>query len=102
MGFDTSDLINLIIPDRFAYRNPANDSIEGMLETADITNPERRQGGDLKGVMDHLDYIKEQGITAIWLKPIFKNDMTLGHGGYLGYAATDMYHVNRRFGSNEE
>ena len=67
MGFDASDLIYLMMPDRFANGNPANDSIEGMLETADITNPERRQGGDLKGVMDHLDYIKEQGMTAIWL-----------------------------------
>jgi glycosidase len=65
MGFDASDLIYLMMPDRFANGNPANDSIEGMLETADITNPERRQGGDLKGVMDNLDYIQEQGMTAI-------------------------------------
>lgn len=102
MGFDASDLIYLMMPDRFANGNPANDSIEGMLETADITNPERRQGGDLKGVMDHLDYIKEQGMTAIWLMPIFENDMTPEYGGYHGYAATDMYRVDRRFGSNEE
>jgi len=102
MGFDASDLIYLMIPDRFANGNPANDSIEGMLETTDITNPERRQGGDLKGVMDNLDYIQEQGMTAIWLMPIFENDMTPEYGGYHGYAATDMYRVDRRYGTNDE
>lgn len=102
MGFDASDLIYLMMPDRFANGNPDNDSIEGMLETADVTDPERRQGGDLQGVMDHLDYIKEQGMTAIWLMPIFENDMTPEYGGYHGYAATDMYRVDRRFGTNDE
>lgn len=102
MGFDASDLIYLMMPDRFANGNPDNDSIDGMLETADVTNPERRQGGDLEGVMNHLDYIKEQGMTAIWLMPIFENDMTPEYGGYHGYAATDMYRVDRRLGTNEE
>jgi len=102
MGFDASDLIYLMMPDRFANGNPDNDSIEGMLETADVTDPERRQGGDLQGVMDHLDYIKEQGMTAIWLMPIFENDMTPEYGAYHGYAATDMYRVDRRFGTNDE
>ncbi len=102
MGFDASDLIYLMMPDRFANGNPDNDSIEGMLESADVTNPERRQGGDLQGVMDHLDYIKEQGMTAIWLMPIFENDMTPEYGGYHGYAATDMYRVDRRLGTNQE
>lgn len=102
LGFDASDLIYLMMPDRFANGNPDNDSIEGMLETVDVTNPERRQGGDLQGVMDNLDYIKEQGMTAIWLMPIFENDMTPEYGGYHGYAATDMYRVDRRFGTNDE
>ncbi|MEO1021571.1 MAG: glycoside hydrolase family 13 protein [Bacteroidota bacterium] len=101
-GFDASDLIYLMMPDRFANGNPDNDSVEGMLETADVSDPRRRQGGDLQGVMDHLDYIKEQGMTAIWLMPIFENDMTPEYGGYHGYAATDMYRVDRRFGSNNE
>lgn len=102
MGFDASDLIYLMMPDRFANGNPDNDSIEGMLETADLSDPERRQGGDLKGVADHLDYISDLGMTAVWLMPIFENDMTPEYGGYHGYAATDMYRVDRRFGTNEE
>ncbi|MEQ9307965.1 MAG: glycoside hydrolase family 13 protein [Balneolaceae bacterium] len=102
MGFDASDLIYLMMPDRFANGNPENDTIEGMLESADISDPERRQGGDLQGVFDHLDYINDLGMTAVWLMPIFENDMTPEYGGYHGYAATDMYRVDRRFGSNEE
>lgn len=101
-GFDSSDLIYLMMPDRFANGNPQNDTIEGMLEAADPSNPERRQGGDLAGVSQHLDYIKDLGMTAIWLMPIFENDMTPEYGGYHGYAATDMYRVDRRLGSNEE
>tara|TARA_R110000868_G_scaffold306734_3_gene568121 strand:- start:49369 stop:51219 length:1851 start_codon:yes stop_codon:yes gene_type:complete len=101
-GFDSSDLIYLMMPDRFANGNPNNDTIEGMLESADRSNPERRQGGDIAGVMEHLDYIKDLGMTAIWFTPIFENDMTPEYGGYHGYAATDLYRVDRRYGSNEE
>ena len=101
-GFDSSDLIYLMMPDRFANGDPNNDSIEGMLETADLSDPERRQGGDIAGVMNHLDYIKDLGMTAIWFTPIFENDMTPEYGGYHGYAATDLYRVDRRYGSNEE
>jgi glycosidase len=101
-GFDASDLIYLMMPDRFANGDPDNDTIEGMLEAADRTNPERRQGGDIAGVMNHLDYIKNLGMTAIWFTPIFENDMTPEYGAYHGYAATDLYKVDRRFGSNEE
>lgn len=102
LGFDSSDLIYLMMPDRFANGNPDNDSIEGMLEAADRSNPERRQGGDIEGVMNHLDYIKGLGMTAIWFTPIFENDMTPEYGGYHGYAATDLYRVDRRYGTNEE
>lgn len=102
LGFDSSDLIYLMMPDRFANGNPDNDSIEGMLEAADRSNPERRQGGDIEGVMNHLDYIKDLGMTAIWFTPIFENDMTPEYGGYHGYAATDLYRVDRRYGTNEE
>ena len=101
-GFDSSDLIYLMMPDRFANGNPNNDSIEGMLESADRSNPERRQGGDIAGVMKHLGYIQDLGMTAIWFTPIFENDMTPEYGGYHGYAATDLYKVDRRYGSNEE
>jgi len=101
-GFDNTDVIYLMMPDRFANGDPSNDSIEGMLETADRSNPERRQGGDIQGIMDHLDYIDELGMTAIWFTPLFENDMTPEYGGYHGYAATDLYRVDRRYGTNEE
>ena len=102
MGFNPSDLIYLIMPDRFANGNPDNDTIEGMLEAADVSDPERRQGGDLEGVRQHLDYIKDLGMTSVWLMPILENDMTPEYGGYHGYAATDYYQVDRRLGTNEE
>ena len=101
-GFDSSDLVYLMMPDRFANGNPDNDTIEGMLEAANRQDPTKRQGGDIQGVMDHLDYIKDLGMTAIWFTPIFENDMYPEYGAYHGYAATDLYKVDRRFGSNEE
>lgn len=101
-GFDPSDVIYLMMPDRFANGDTTNDAIEGMLEAADRSNPERRQGGDIAGVMENLDYIKDLGMTAIWFTPMFENDMSPEYGAYHGYAATDLYKVDRRFGSNEE
>ena len=101
-GFDSRDVIYLMMPDRFANGNPKNDSIEGMLEKADRSNPERRQGGDIQGVLDHLDYIKELGMTSIWFTPLFENDMSPEYGAYHGYAATDLYKIDRRYGSNAE
>jgi neopullulanase len=101
-GFNSSDVIYLLMPDRFANGNPGNDTVEGMLEKADRSNPNGRHGGDIKGVSDHLDYIKELGMTAVWLTPTFENDMKPKYGAYHGYAATDLYQVDRRFGTNEE
>ena len=101
-GFDASDVIYLMMPDRFANGNPDNDSIEGMLEKANRQDPTKRQGGDIQGVFDHLDYIQEIGMTAIWFTPIIENDMKPEYGAYHGYAATDLYQVDRRYGSNEE
>lgn len=102
LGFDASDVIYLMMPDRFANGNPDNDSIEGMLEKANREDPTKRQGGDIQGVRDHLDYIQEIGMTAIWFTPIIENDMKPEYGAYHGYAATDLYKVDRRYGSNEE
>lgn len=102
LGFNSSDVIYLLMPDRFANGNPSNDTVEGMLEAADRSNPSGRHGGDLKGVSDHLDYIKELGMTAVWLTPTFENDMKPTYGAYHGYAATDLYQIDRRFGTNEE
>lgn len=100
-GFTSSDVLYLIMPDRFANGNPANDSVEGMLEQGINRNEQyARHGGDLAGISQHLDYIADLGATAIWLNPIQKNDMK--DGSYHGYAITDYYQVDPRFGTNEE
>ncbi len=105
-GFDSSDVIYLLMPDRFANGDPSNDEIPGMIEGVDLDEPYARKGGDIKGILDNLGYIRDLGMTAIWLNPIFENDMpynyAIGAGFYHGYAATDMYRVDRRFGTNEE
>ncbi|OEK00883.1 glycosyl hydrolase [Roseivirga sp. 4D4] len=101
-GFTSEDVIYLLMPDRFANGNPDNDTIEGMLEPARRDDPSGRHGGDIQGVLEQLDYIKELGMTAVWLTPVFENDQTPEYKAYHGYAATDMYKIDRRFGSNEE
>ncbi len=99
-GFDNSDVLYLIMPDRFANGNPENDSQPFMKEKANRENPDGRHGGDLEGIQNHLDYIYDMGYTAIWLNPVLENDQP--DFSYHGYAATDFYQVDRRFGSNEE
>lgn len=100
-GFNAGDVLYLIMPDRFANGDPNNDVIPGMLENkVDREGQYARHGGDFKGIMDNLDYISELGVTAIWLNPVMENDMK--EGSYHGYAATDYYKVDRRFGANEE
>lgn len=98
-GFSNADAIYLIMPDRFANGNPKNDEIVGMLEKPDRNAPYGRHGGDLEGIMNHLDYIKDLGMTAIWLNPVLENNMPTS--SYHGYAITDFYNVDRRFGGNE-
>lgn len=100
-GFDSSDLIYLMMPDRFANGNVDNDEIEGLTEGVDRSDPTKRQGGDIQGISDHLDYIEDLGMTAIWFTPMFENNSPPDYGGYHGYAASDMYSVDRRIGSNE-
>lgn len=100
-GFDSSDVLYLIMPDRFANGDSSNDQIP--LRTnykVDRDNPNARHGGDLKGISDNLDYLVDLGITAIWLNPVLENDME--GGSYHGYATTDYYRVDPRFGNNEE
>ena len=100
-GFNSSDVLYLIMPDRFANGNPSNDIIPGMLEAnIDRNEPFARHGGDFKGIEKHLDYIADLGVTSIWLNPIQENDMK--EGSYHGYAITDYYQADRRFGNNEE
>ncbi len=101
-GFGPEDLIYLITPDRFANGDPTNDRVDdpvaGMLDEYDPGKNEMRHGGDLQGLIDHLDYISELGVTAIWLNPVLENR---GKQSYHGYAATDLYRIDPRFGTNE-
>ena len=100
-GFDSSDVLYLIMPDRFADGDPSLDQIPMRTEyKIDRNNPNARHGGDLAGIEQHLDYIEDLGVTAIWLNPVLENDMK--GGSYHGYATTDYYRVDPRFGSNED
>jgi glycosidase len=100
MGLDQSDLMYLIMPDRFANGNPNNDIVEGLNEkSVDRSEHGMRHGGDLEGVREHLDYLEELGVTAIWLNPAVTNDQH--RFSYHGYAVTDHYEIDPRFGGNE-
>lgn len=100
-GFTSEDVLYLIMPDRFANGCPENDVIDGMREkTVNRADGFARHGGDLQGISNHLDYIADLGATAIWLNPTQENDME--SGSYHGYAITDYYQIDRRFGSNED
>lgn len=100
-GFTSEDVLYLIMPDRFANGNPENDVVNEMREKkVDRTDSFARHGGDIQGISNHLDYIADLGVTAIWLNPTQENDME--SGSYHGYAITDYYQIDRRFGSNED
>lgn len=100
-SFGPSDVLYLIMPDRFANGDPTNDQIPMRTEyKVDRNNPNARHGGDLKGISDRLGYLSDLGVTAIWLNPVLENDME--GGSYHGYATTDYYRVDPRFGSNDE
>jgi glycosidase len=99
-GFDQSDVIYLITPDRFVNGNPENDRVEGMKELPDRTDKDGRHGGDIRGIINSLDYLEEMGFTAVWLNPVLENNMT--QVSYHGYSTTDFYKVDPRYGSNEE
>jgi len=99
-GFDASDVIYLLMPDRFANGDPGNDNTEGMIEKVDRSNPNGRHGGDLKGINDHLDYLKDLGVTAIWINPLLENNQA--KYSYHGYSTTNYYKTDSRFGTNED
>ncbi|MEN3324395.1 glycoside hydrolase family 13 protein [Mariniflexile soesokkakense] len=101
VGFNSSDVIYLITPDRFSNGKPSNDIHENLLEkTIDRTNDYARHGGDIQGIINHLDYIESMGFTAIWSCPLLTNNMP--SGSYHGYAMTDFYEIDPRFGTLEE
>lgn len=100
--FDASDLLYLIMPDRFADGNPSNNDVASLKHRVEANrmNPNGRHGGDICGIEQHLGYIDSIGVTAIWLTPVLENDMP--HGSYHGYATTNYYRVDPRLGSNDD
>ncbi|WP_394220336.1 glycoside hydrolase family 13 protein [Alteromonas gracilis] len=99
-GFGPRDAIYLIAPDRFANGSPENDNVEGYAELADRDFKGGRHGGDIQGIVEHLDYIKDMGFTQIWTMPMLENAME--KYSYHGYSMTDYYKMDPRFGSNNE
>lgn len=99
-GFNSSDVIYLLMPDRFANGDTSNDNLEGMTEQANRSNPGGRHGGDLKGISDNLDYLNDLGVTGIWLNPFLENNQQ--RSSYHGYSTTDFYRSDPRYGSNDE
>ena len=101
MGLNPADFVYLITPDRFANGNPANDVVSGMNEqTVDRNHAYKRHGGDIAGIIEKLDYLKSLGVTALWINPLIENNQP--EFSYHGYAMTDHYKIDARFGSNEE
>lgn len=100
-GFNSSDVVYLITPDRFANGDSSNDIDPSLKETTiNRSDDYARHGGDIRGIINHLDYIEDMGFTAIWSSPLLINDME--SGSYHGYAMTDFYKVDPRFGTLEE
>jgi glycosidase len=100
-GLDQSDLIYLLTPDRFSNGDISNDSFESMQELGVYRDSlKHRHGGDLKGISDHLEYIADLGITSLWLNPVEENDQD--YESYHGYAITDHYKIDPRFGTNQD
>ena len=107
-GIQSSDFIYLIMPDRFSNGDPNNDHYANMRDTVvDRTNPLARHGGDLQGIINHLDYFQQLGVTALWLTPVIENDMPLEKepngwlSGYHGYWFTDHYEIDKSLGGKE-
>ncbi len=107
-GVNSSDFTYLLMPDRFANGDPSNDAYADMRDKeVDRKNKFARHGGDIKGVQDHLDYLKDLGITTVWFTPVTENDMPRERegvwdmSGYHGYWFTDHYKVDKRYGGNE-
>lgn len=101
-GFDSRDVLYLLMPDRFADGDTLNNAPSELRHSVavDRSNPNARHGGDFAGMMRHLDYIDSLGVTAVWVNPVLENDMP--GGSYHGYATTDYYRVDPRFGTNDE
>ena len=106
MSFTNADVLYMLMPDRFAQGAGHNPQVKGLRPyQEDRTQPSLRHGGDLNGIREHLDYFTELGVTALWLTPVLENDSPDTENGfstYHGYATTDYYRVDPRFGTNED
>ncbi len=99
-GFNQHDVIYLITPDRFANGDSSNDcSIGGMPNQLNRSDRLARHGGDIKGIIDHLDYLSNLGVTALWINPLTENNTAIS---YHGYASTNFYRIDPRFGTNDD
>lgn len=99
-GFDASDAMYLLMPDRFANGDPTNDSTVNTVEGVDRTKNGGRHGGDIQGIIDHLDYLEDLGFTALWSTPLLEdNEPTYS---YHTYAQSDYYKIDPRYGTNED
>jgi glycosidase len=99
-GFSPQDAVYLLVPDRFANGNPANDDDASLGDPANRADKGGRHGGDIAGIAQHLDYIASLGFTQIWPTPLTENKQP--RYSYHGYSATDLYRIDPRFGSNED
>jgi neopullulanase len=98
-GFGVDDVVYLIMPDRFSDGDPTNNEIPEMLNEYLPDNYLGRHGGDLQGIINHLNYFTDLGVTALWLTPVLENNKSIS---YHGYAATDLYLIDRRLGTKEK
>ena len=98
-SFGPQDVVYLLMPDRFANGDYSNDSVEEAIEKCNRSLPEGRHGGDIQGIINHLDYISDLGVTAIWSTPmLFDNEKKYS---YHGYACADYYRIDPRYGTND-
>ncbi|AZA57963.1 glycoside hydrolase family 13 protein [Chryseobacterium shandongense] len=99
-SYTSKDVMYLIMPDRFANGDEKNDSSTNLIEKANRNLPNGRHGGDLRGIINNLDYIQNLGATAVWLTPVNEDNEKVY--SYHGYAQTDLYKIDERYGTNEE
>ena len=99
-SYSSKDVMYLIMPDRFANGNTSNDSQKNLTDKANRNEPSGRHGGDLRGIINNLDYLQNLGATALWLTPV--NEDNEKQTSYHGYAQTDLYQIDGRYGTNEE
>jgi glycosidase len=100
-GFSPDDVIYLLMPDRFANGETSNDALPGVGRPVDRSSPRALHGGDLRGIRDHLGYLKDLGVTGIWMTPIYRNSLG-DYDAYHGYHTVDFYAVEPRFGTMED